>query len=314
MLHYDSVLARFLKNPLWNSKVLKAIIQWPDRMDLWEQFEGLLLNAESPQQGEAAAMALYSANQAEMVKGSKVSWPALRPLVKLMIRRAREGHSAFDSEQQNDPVAGEDAPFAHSIRFWVNRLAEWVFYGAADPSLGKQGNSRDPSALGVGGYNRTLGILDVVEAKIKKRTPDRIISDIIELQREYCCVVWGVESVQFQEFLRTELIKRSAALGVPVPARALLPISDKLLRIESLQPHMHNGLIRLHSSQTTLVDQFRHFPKADHDDGPDMVVMLWMLAVTGGVAAAAQGGNNQAQQTAMQRYGRTAQRMFRPNR
>lgn len=314
VLHYDSVLARFLRNPLWNKKVFKAIIEWPHNMVLWEQFEGLLLAGESPKEGEAAAMALYRANQAEMDKGAVVSWPALRPLYKLMIKRAREGHSAFDSEQQNDPVAGEDAPFAHSIRFWVNRLAEWIFYGAADPSLGKHGNSRDPSALGIGGYQRVLGILDVVEAKIKKRTPDRIISDIITLQQEYCCIVWGVESVQFQEFLRTELVKRSAALGIPVPARGLLPISDKLLRIESLQPHMHNGLIRLHSSQTTLVDQFKHFPKADHDDGPDMVVMLWMLAVTGGVAAAAQGGQAETPQSAMERFGRTAQRMFRKQR
>ena len=102
---------------------------------------------------------MYSEQQAEMDKGAVVSWPALRPIHKLMIRRAREGHSAFDSEQQNDPVAGEDAPFAHSIQFWVNRLAEWVFYGAADPSLGRHGNSRDPSALGIGGYQRTTGIL-----------------------------------------------------------------------------------------------------------------------------------------------------------
>lgn len=308
VLHYDSVLARFLKNPLWNRKVLKAIIQWPERMDLWEQFEGLLLSAETPKLGEAAAMALYRENQADMDRGAVVSWPALRPLYKLMLRRAREGHAAFDSEQQNDPVAGDDAPFAGSIHFWVNRLAEWVFYGACDPSLGKAGASRDPSAIGVGGYNRTTGILDVVEAKIKKRTPDRIISDVIEMQREYCCLVWGVESVQFQEFLRTELVKRSAILGIPVPARALLPIADKVLRIEALQPHMHNGLIRLHSSQTTLIDQFRHFPKADHDDGPDMLCMLWMLCVTGGVAAAAQGGNKNI--SARDRYGRQAQRMF----
>ncbi|WP_043007990.1 phage terminase large subunit [Comamonas testosteroni] len=313
VLHYDSVLARFLKNPLWNRKVFKAIIQWPERMDLWEQFEGFLLNADTPQEGEAAAMALYREHQAEMEKGSKVSWPALRPLVKLMIRRAREGHSAFDSEQQNDPTAGEDAPFANSIRFWVNRLAEWVFYGACDPSLGRAGNSRDPSAIGIGGYNRETGIMDVVEAAIRKRVPDRIISDVIEMQREYCCVVWGFESVQFQEFLRTELVKRSAQQGVPVPARPLLPISDKLLRIESLQPHMHNGLIRVHSSQTTLIDQFRHFPKADHDDGPDMVQMLYMLAVTGGIAAATQGGNNHQVQTARERYARQASRMFRRN-
>lgn len=311
VLHYDSVLARFLKNPLWNRKVMKAIIQWPDRMDLWEQFEGFLIGGETPQIGEATAMGFYRAHQVEMEAGAQVSWPALRPLVKLMIRRAREGHSAFDSEQQNDPVAGDDAPFAHSIRFWVNRLAEWVFYGACDPSLGKAGSSRDPSAIGVAGYQRVLGVMNVVEAKIKKRTPDRIISDIIEMHREYCCVVWGVEAVQFQEFLRTELIKRSASLGVPVPARALMPISDKLLRIESLQPHMHNGLILLHPSQTTLVEQFRHFPKADHDDGPDMVSMLWMLCVTGGVASAAQSGNPETQASALERYGRSMQRMFR---
>ena len=312
VLHYDSVLARFLKNPLWNRKVFKAIVQWPDRMDLWERFEGLLLAADSPQQGEKAAMALYRAHQAEMDAGAVVSWPAVRPLYKLMIRRAREGHAAFDSEQQNDPIAGEDAPFAHSIRFWVNRVRDWVFYGACDPSLGKAGAARDPSAIGVGGYDREHGVLSVVEAKIKKRTPDCIISDIIELQREYCCVVWGIESVQFQEFLRTELVKRSAQAGVPVPARALKPITDKLLRIESLQPHMHNGLLLLHPSQTTLIDQFRHFPKADHDDGPDMVQMLWMLAVSGGVAAGAQSETDEAhQRSARERYGRQAARMFR---
>lgn len=313
VLHYDSVLARFLRNPLWNRKVFKAIIQWPSNMTLWEEFEGLLLNAEDPQTGMATAIAMYEQNKAEMDAGAVVSWPAVRPLVKLMIKRAREGHDAFDSEQQNDPTSGEDAPFANSIRFWVNRLAEWVMYGACDPSLGRQGASRDPSALGVGGFNRETGVLDVVEALIKKRTPDRIISDLIELQREYACVVWGVEAVQFQEFLRTELIKRSAAQGVPVPARALIPITDKLLRIESLQPHMHNGLIRLHSSQTTLIHQFKHFPKADHDDGPDMVQMLWMLSVTGGVAAAAQSTTTE-QQSARERYGRQAARMFRGNR
>ena len=261
VLHYDSVLSRFLKNPLWNSKVFKAILQWPSNMHLWEQFEGALLSGETPQAGEVAAYAHYYLNEAQMKDGAVVSWPSVRPLVRLMIKRARDGHAAFDAEQQNDPVSGEDAPFAQSIRFWVSTLAEWVFYGAVDPSLGRAGASRDPSAIGIAGFNRATGIMDVVEAAIKKRTPDRIISDVIELQREYRCLIWGVESVQFQEFLRTELIKRSAQLGIPVPARALTPITDKVLRIESLQPHMHNGLIRLHTRQTTLLDQFRHFPK-----------------------------------------------------
>ena len=132
----------------------------------------------------------------------------------------------------------------------------------------------------MGGYDRKNGILDVVEAQIKKRLPDRIISDIITLQKQYNCQSWAIETVQFQEFLKTELVKRSARLGIPVPAIGIKPIADKLLRIESIQPHMQNGLIRLHPNQTTLIEQLRHFPRADHDDGADALQMLWMLVQT----------------------------------
>lgn len=280
ILHYDSVLSRTLKNPLWRVARFKALIRWPDNMSLWDKWEEILRN--NGQDGEMLANAYYQQHREEMDEGAIVSWSA-RPILALMLIRARDGHATFDAEYQNDPVSGEDAIFAGEgvFHFWVNRLAEWVFYGACDPSLGKQGASRDPSALLVGGFNRHTGILDVVEAAIRKRVPDKIISDIIELQQVYRCLVWSIETVQFQEFLRTELIKRSAIAGLPVPARAVIPHTDKLLRIESLQPHMVNGLIRLHSSQTTLIEQLRHFPKADHDDGPDALHMLWALAVSG---------------------------------
>lgn len=275
ILHYDSVLSRTQKNPLWNSVKFQAIINWPSNMSLWDEWEEVLRN-----EGKDEALAFYQQNKTEMDEGSEVSWAA-RPLYDLMLIRVRDGHSTFDSEYQNDPVSGEDAPFANCITFWVNRLHEWVFFGAGDPSLGKAGNSRDPSALLVGGMNRNTGILDVVEASIRKRLPDRIIEDIIGFQAEYRCLLWVIEAIQFQEFLRTELVKRSAAQGIPVPARAVMPHTDKLLRIESLQPHMANGLIRLHPSQKTLIQQLTHFPKADHDDGPDCLHMLWAAAVSG---------------------------------
>lgn len=287
VLHYDSVLSRFLKHPMWHSRVFRAVLQWPDRMDLWDRFEEILLNAASPDEGLAQATAFYQAHQAAMDAGAQVSWPAVRPLVQLMVKRARDGHEAFDSEQQNDPLAGDDAPFSACIQFWVNRAAEWTMFGACDPSLGLRGASRDPSAILVGGWQREKSTLCVVDAKIRKRTPDKIISDIIERQREFNCVMWAVEAVQFQEFLRTELLKRSAAAGVPVPAMAVKPHTDKLLRIEALQPFVAAGQILLHPSQTTLVEQLRHFPKADHDDGPDALEMLWKLACAGGRAAGA---------------------------
>jgi len=82
--------------------------------------------------------------------------------------------------------------------------------------------------------------------------------------------------------MRQELVKRSAAAGVPVPAVALTPNSDKDLRIESLSPHVANGLIRFSQAHTVLNSQLRHWPEADHDDGPDALQMLFMLAITRG--------------------------------
>jgi len=277
VLHYDSLLARLLKNPLWRAKTFRAIIRWPDNMTLWDRWEETLLH-----EGEDRAKRFYQQNTAAMNSGAVVCWPQGQPLYQLMVKRARDGRAAFDSEQQNDPVSGDDAPFSECINkaLYTDLPRDLIYFGAVDPSLGKNGASRDPSALLVGGFQRSTGILYVVRADIKKRLPDKIISDVIELQRTYHCVVWSVETVQFQEFLRTELIKRSAALGVPVPARAVQPISDKLLRIETLQPHMQNGLIKISPDHKTLLDQLRHFPKADHDDGPDALHMLWAAALS----------------------------------
>lgn len=273
ILHYDSVLSRTLNNPFWSTRKFKAMKRWPDRMDLWDRWEELYRN-----DGAAVAEAFYLANKDEMERGAQTSWAA-RGVLALMKIRARDGHATFDSEYQNDPVSGEDAPFAKSMKFWTDLPSDLVYFGSLDPSLGKAGASRDPSAIIIGGYQRQTGKLYVVEAQIKKRLPDLIIEDVIRLHRQYRCNLWFVETVQFQEFLKDELVKRSAARGLPVPARAVKPVSDKLLRIETLQPHMANGLILLNESQQTLVQQFRHFPKADHDDGPDAVHMLWSGAV-----------------------------------
>lgn len=277
ILHYDSVLNRTLNNPMWHSMKFKAMLRWPERMDLWDEWEAILRNNGAA--GAGMAQAFYEANKAEMERGAQTSWAA-RGVLDLMKIRVRDGHEAFDSELQNDPVSSENAPFANAMRFWTELPPDLVYFGALDPSLGKAGASRDPSAILVGGYQRSTGKLFVVAAQIKKRLPDLIIEDVIRLHQQYRCALWFVETVQFQEFLKDELVKRSAARGCPVPARAVKPIADKLLRIETLQPHMANGLIWLHDTQATLIEQLRHFPKAAHDDGPDALQMLWAGATS----------------------------------
>lgn len=282
ILHHDSVLNRTLNNPAWRSARFKAIIKMPNNMALWDEWEALFF-AKHLEEAEQ----FYLDNKQAMDDGAIVSWSA-RPILTLMKIRARDGHDAFDSEYQNDPTAGEDAPFNNAIQYWHELPSNLIYFGACDPSLGKHGASRDPSAIVIGGYDRQTGKLYIVKADIKKRLPDRIISDIITYQRQFNCQVWSIESIQFQEFFRTELVKRGAESGVPVPAVPVKPNTDKLLRIETLQPHMSNGLLLLHTEQSTLIDQFRHFPKADHDDGCDAVEMVWQLAIKQGRASQTQ--------------------------
>ena len=70
-----------------------------------------------PNDGETVAEAFYQANKDEMERGA-VTWAA-RGVLALMKIRARDGHATFDSEYQNDPVAGDAAPFANSLNFWL---------------------------------------------------------------------------------------------------------------------------------------------------------------------------------------------------
>jgi predicted phage terminase large subunit-like protein len=132
------------------------------------------------------------------------------------------------------------------------------------------------------------------------------------MQEVHNCIRWGIESVQFQEFFRTELVARSAKRGIPVPAIPIIPISDKSLRIERMQPHVNNGLIRFHASQTVLLEQIRQYPSADHDDGPDALEMLYSVAFSAGPSAGVtvppSVANRRTSSGAM--YGRQSNRMF----
>ncbi|MEO5341656.1 MAG: phage terminase large subunit [Magnetococcus sp. MYC-9] len=270
ILHHDSLLSRLLHNPLWESIRFQAILQWPHNMALWDQWQSCLIN-----EGEEAANAFFRQHRAPMEEGAELSWPKVRNLESLMKIRARDGANAFDAELQNQPLR-ENALF-QQLTFWSRRNPNWILFGAVDPSMGKSAGRGDPSAILVGGFDRESGVLDVVEADIRPRLPDRIIDDVIACQRRYGCCLWVVETIQFQEFFKDELVRRSAQQGVPIPARGIKPFRDKGLRISSLQPHIANGLIRFHPGQGTLLDQLRHWGEGNdgHDDGPDALEMLW---------------------------------------
>jgi predicted phage terminase large subunit-like protein len=254
-------------------------MRMPDNMALWDKWEALYTRLGDDDErtvSEQEALNFYQKHKKAMDAGAIVSWENVRPLYRLMCIRATD-HDAFNQEYQNEAGNDDNAPFKN-IQFWVNRLAEWIFFGAIDPSMGKKLQARDPSAILVGGLNPNTMILDVVEADIARRVPDLIISRAVDLQIEYRCLMWSVECVAFQEFMYTELIKRAALKSISFPAMPGPTGRNKEMAILSLQPHSNNGLIRLHHHQTTMIEQTKFYPEADHDDGPDCLEMLYKIA------------------------------------
>lgn len=269
ILHYDSVLNRTLNNPLWRSVIFKAIMTPPDNLQLWQQWEEILTN-----EGEDKADSFYFAHKKAMDKGAVLSWPDKRDLLCLMKIKVEVGTGAFDAEYQNDPLSGDEATFTE-FTYWNVLAKPLPAFGAVDPSLGKFGRRRDPSAILIGFYDRNIGVLYLQEAAIKKRLPDKIISDMIYYQKKYNCVFWFVETVQYQEFLRTEAIRRGKKASVQLNCIAINQNVDKDLRIQTLQPHVADGSIRFLSILSTLIQQMRHWPVVDHDDGVDCLEILW---------------------------------------
>lgn len=285
ILHYDSLLARLLVQPGWTGRKWKAVIRWSPS-PLWEQWENIFTS-----NNEKAADVFFKRHDKEMLKGTKVLWPEGESYYYLMKMRVSDGPAFFDSEKQNEPIDPNDRLFNEKWFSYVDNsdspqgdeVSRALSSGeykeiccAVDPSMGGASRKADPSAILVGGVRKN-GIIDILEADIRKRHPDAIMEDLFTLHERYKFDRIVIEEVQFQELFKDQVIAEGAKRGIYLPVEGVRPNSDKTLRISKLQPHIKNGLIRFRRNQTLLIEQLRYFPKADHDDGPDALEMLFSL-------------------------------------
>jgi len=288
--HYDSLLAKLtdpVKSPTWASKIYRSVIRWSDHPELWEAWAGILRKRDEfeDETGPAAARAYFDAHRDAMLEGTQVLWPEMEDYHALMTMRESDGPASFDSEKQNEPVNPDDCYFLEEdFRFWDDQFetaAELiaaigrnaVFLGACDPSLGRQGRHADDSAIITLLRDTQTGTLYVLDADIARRKPDQIIETILTYQRMRKYQRFGFEVNQFQAFLGSELKRRSAAQGLYLPVEDIQNSSDKLGRIQGLQPLIRSGTLQFSRRQTQLLEQLRLFPKAAHDDGPDALEM-----------------------------------------
>lgn len=292
MLHYDSLLAKVMANPMYKASKYQGVISFSKNDSLWDAWELIYINLENDNR-EQDAKAFFEANKEEMLEGTSVLWEDKLSYYDLMCIKIAEGESSFNSEIQNEPIDPESCSFNPEWFDYYNealvdfRTKEFIFIGAVDPSLGKNKKSDTSAIIALAKHIKT-GYFYVVEASVERRKPDVIITDIIELnrrlKRDYGkgFTKFGVETVQFQHFFKDVLAKISAELGEYLPIEEVLNTVNKIMRIESLQPFVKNKYVKFNEKHKTLLEQMKVFPMGRNDDAPDTLEMAIRIAIKTG--------------------------------
>ena len=279
LLHYDSLLAKTLTNPAYRSIKYKAVIQFSQADDLWQQWETIFTDLSNDDR-ESEALAFFQAHKNAMLEGTQVLWEEKLSYYDLMVMRVSEGEASFNSEEQNEPINPDDCLFMEEWFDYYNEAEvnfgdpAFDFFGFIDPSLGKTKRS-DFSAIVTLAKHKGSGYMYVVDADIERRHPDRIIADVLAKERWLRASFGhgyrklGAETNQFQWFLKEELAKASAKAGLYLPIEEVQQTSDKVMRVQTLQPDVKNKSIKFNRRHKRLLEQLTQFPMGAHDDGPD---------------------------------------------
>lgn len=238
ILHHDSFLANLLK-PDRFLRFIKRTYQAVD--DLW-----------SPE---------------------SVLWPERWPLETLKQKCEDIGPAEFDQELRNKPVSIETQTFDpawfeqhyytwEEIRGRVLRKIVVI-----DPAI-RQKQSADLFAVGGIGVD-DAGTIFVLRAEGTRIPFHKQVERVIEVFLADRPMQVGIETIAYQEALKTEVERVSKGKNIYVPVVELRPHTDKIMRIASLAPLIENGTIRFRRDQVDAIRQFTQFPKADHDDIPD---------------------------------------------
>jgi predicted phage terminase large subunit-like protein len=251
ILHYDSVLAQLTdpkKNKKWNKKIYRAI-----------RTDGTVL------------------------------WPERWSKEKLEAEKEIIGSIAFNQEFQNDPIDPETQIFREEwIKYYdpaTIDINDMDIFSATDPSVAKSEQSDYQAVITVGipRAGEKKGFIYILDADIGRTSPKKLAMKMFAKYDRYRCIAHGFEDVAFQDVMKQWIDDLSRENRIYLPCVGIPQKSDKVQRITRLSPLVENGTILFRRDQTLLIEEIIHFPKADHDDGPDALEMAVGLARGGGM-------------------------------
>lgn len=295
-VHHEALLVDVLYNRSdFKSRVYRAVIEWPERMDLWEACRLVYKDPDRPKEERVReAEELYEANRAEMDRGAVVLWPDAQPIWKLMRWKWDNGSKAFNTEYMNNPIDEESMIFnPETFAYWdggpLSALLtqyprptdEFDVYMGVDFAMGK--TRGDYSAIVVIARHKESGTKYVIDAFGERIKPDAFLRVIVEKAMRYQPDAIAAEAQAAQEFFVMQLKDALRRAGYPGHARVkeIHQRSRKDLRIEALLPDIESGAIQFSRKHSLLLEQFEMYGTGSHDDLPDALEMAVSIAKSG---------------------------------
>lgn len=280
-VHFDSLLMHVLHDRAdFESKIYRAIISEPERMDLWEECRQIYIDRENKNRYQDAKV-FYERNKAEMDRGAKVLWEEGKSLWDLMTWKWDNGSKAFNTEYMNNPIDEESMIFnPEEFTYWDDANPtkefphrEYIISMGVDMALGKERG--DYSAISVVAKHKENEITYVVDSYGDRIKVDEFIEVVVDKVLEWQPDVVAVESVAAQEFFADVLKAELANAGYPAYTRLkkIYSRSRKELRIEAMLPMIENESLQFSRKHSLLLEQFERYGQGGHDDTVDSLEM-----------------------------------------
>lgn len=276
-LHREAVAVQSQKMVGWASATFPAIESFPERLDLWKQWELLATNLADDDRAKTAAD-FYARHQEDMDRGGISFWPSYKPLLSLMMKRAEIGERQFDTEYQGNPGTPEGAEWPSEyfdradlmFAVWPLDIAYTIV--ALDPSKGRADGDGDYQALAVISLTREGKLW--VDCECNREPIPMMVKRAVQLAKLYRPQKMVVETNQGLDLLIPEFERYMKEEKVIFPVENVEHYQDsKIARIRRLGVYLSRGQIRIRETKggRMLLDQLRDFPKGTHDDAPDAV-------------------------------------------
>ncbi len=305
ILHTDSMLARLMTDPGWSSVKYKAILSWPEDLELWERCGQIWKDLTLGDARQRAARAFYMANREAMDEGVEVLDPGAEGIFELYVQIWAEGLAAFLQEKQNDPVDPTaqifspekftrfrlevdpvDGPVAVRLKADGSdgrrvRIADMRRFARWDPATGSPHG--DYAAIAVIGRDK-WGYGYVLDVWIKKAKPSLQLAAAWSLAERWGLGRMSLESNGFQDLVAEPFQRQKAERRAANQFWKLVideePSSDnKEGRIATMEPDVSNGWLAFRVGLPVEVDQqLGEFPTSAHDDAPDVIHGAYRLS------------------------------------